>query len=87
MVIDNELYYNVSSKLKDVADNDEEYQKTLETATHWLCEKTGHNFTKDLLYPITSNGYIIDDTGEITTEWRHAEGVLLKNQEEDFGRV
>lgn len=87
IVIDNEVYYNVSDRLLQFADTKEDYNRIMKTATHWFCEETGKNFTKDLLYPITSNGYLINDTGEISTNWETAEGVLVKKQYEGYDRV
>ncbi|QUH30695.1 hypothetical protein [Vallitalea guaymasensis] len=86
-VIDNEVYYNVSNRLFQFADTEDDYNRIMKTATHWLCEASGRNFTKDLLYPLSSNGYIINDEGTATKEWEIAEGVLVKKQTEGMDRV
>lgn len=82
IVVDNEVYFNISDKLKDYPENSREYTKVLNSSTHWICENTKNNFTKDIVYPITKNGYIIDDSGEITTDWKITEGTLLKKDDE-----
>lgn len=86
-VIDNEVYYNVSNRLFQFAETEDDYNRIMKTATHWLCEVSERNFTKDLLYPLSSNGYIINDEGEATKEWEITEGVLVKKQTEGFDRV
>jgi hypothetical protein len=87
IIIDNEVYYNVTNKLLQFAHTKEDYDRIMDTATHWYCEETGKNFTKDLLYSLSSNGFIIDDTGEVSTNWETAQGVLVKKQYEGYDRV